>query len=160
MNLHKRPVLLPHAVEPFSRFALFVRYAGRFLPYYRRTSPGRASKCRRTIHRFDWAYRVTSCAVIIGQAAETRHGVTELPLDHRVFDLGSHLGRLDPANGLVQGTALAQLLVDAAAGDDLPDDLTALVLGTLFDTDIAGIGAEHVFLAMQQWSNWVCSDVD
>lgn len=50
--------------------------------------------------------------------------------------------------------------MDVAADDDLPDDLTALVLGTLFDTDIAGIGAEHVSLTMQQWSNWVCSDAD
>ncbi|MCY1307940.1 hypothetical protein D9M70_579080 [compost metagenome] len=43
------------------------------------------------------------------------------------------------------------LLVGAAPGRNLPDDLPTIMLGALFDTGVAGIGTDDVLRAMQQF---------
>ena len=74
---------------------------------------------------------------VLCQTTEPRLHITELALDHSewVFNLGAHLGLglLDLALGFVQRATLTQLLVSAAAGGDLPDDLTAFMLRTFLD---------------------------
>jgi len=70
-----------------------------------------------------------------------------------MLDLRPHLGLgfLDLADRRVQDTALAMFLVGTAPSRDLPDDLTAFMFRALLDPGIAGIGAHHVFLAVQQF---------
>lgn len=91
---------------------------------------------------------------VLHQPPETHLGVAKLPLDHaeRVLNLGTHLslGLLDLAPGLVQGAALAQLLVGATPRRDLPDDRTSIMLGPLLHSGITGVGTDHVLLAVQQ----------
>ena len=60
------------------------------------------------------------------------------------------LGFFDFAFGLVQDAALAQFLVSAAPGGNLPDDLATLMLGAFLHAGITGIGTDHVFVAVQQ----------
>src|SRR5690606_20725868 len=60
------------------------------------------------------------------------------------------LGFLDLASGFVQRAALAQLFVSAAPCCHLPNHFAAIMLGTLLDAGITRIGADNVFLAMQQ----------
>ena len=92
---------------------------------------------------------------VLGQATEAHLGVAKLALDHpeRVFDLCAdlRLGLLDLTLGLVQRAALAQLLVSAAPRRDLSDDRAAYMLGTLLDTGIPGIAADHVLFSVQQF---------
>ncbi|MCY1241744.1 hypothetical protein D9M72_546640 [compost metagenome] len=70
-----------------------------------------------------------------------------------MLDLRPHLGLgfLDLANRFVQGTALAQFLVGAAPGRNLPDDLATFMFRALFNAGIPGAGAHYVFLAVQQF---------
>src|SRR5437868_5727292 len=87
---------------------------------------------------------------IFCQPTEPHLGVTELPLDHskRVLNFRSRLrlDLLDLADDFVQKTTLAVFLIGASARSDLPDDLASLMLFSLFDTGVASIGADHVFL--------------
>ena len=92
---------------------------------------------------------------VLGQATEARLHIAELALDHpkRGLGLGTHLrlGLLDLAFGFVQRAALTQLLVGTTAGGDLPDDLTAFMFRAFLDAGVTRAGADHVFLAMQQF---------
>src|SRR3989344_680364 len=92
---------------------------------------------------------------VFGQAAKAHLGVTELALDYpeRMLDLGAHLslGLFNLALGFVQHAALIEFFVGAAACRHLPDNFTSFMLGPLFDTGVACIGADHVFVAMQQF---------
>ena len=109
------------------------------------------SACHPQVRQREQRHQLRS---ILGQATEARLHITELPLDHpkRVLNLGPYLslGFLDLASGFVQRAALAQLFVSAAPCCHLPNHFAAIMLGTLLDAGITRIGADHVFLAMQQ----------
>ena len=60
------------------------------------------------------------------------------------------LGFFDLALDFVQDAALAQFLVGAAPGGNLPDDLATFMLGAFLHSGITGIGTDHVFVAVQQ----------
>jgi hypothetical protein len=91
---------------------------------------------------------------ILGQATEAHFHITKLAFDHseRVLDLRPYLrlGFFDFALGFVQSAALAQFLVNAAPGRDLPDDLATVMPWTLLDPGVTGIGTHHVLFAVQQ----------
>jgi len=91
---------------------------------------------------------------VLGQSPEAYFHIAELPFDHpeRVFNLGPNLrfGLLDLVPDLVQDAALAQLLVGATPGRDLPDDLSLCMFGTFLYPGVARIGTDHVLLAAQQ----------
>lgn len=63
-----------------------------------------------------------------------------------MLDFGANLsfGSLDLAYRFVQHAAFAMLLVGAAPGCNLPDDLVSRMLFALFDIGIARISADHV----------------
>lgn len=71
-----------------------------------------------------------------------------------MLDFGAHLGLgfLDlPPLGFVQCTALTQLFVRTAAGRNLPDHLPAFMFRAFLYSGLARVGADHVFLSMQQF---------
>ena len=77
---------------------------------------------------------------VLDQTTEARLHITELALDHpeRVLDLRPYLrlGFFDLALGFVQIAALAQFLVGAASGGNLPDDLATFMLGAFLHSGI------------------------
>ncbi|MNP84540.1 hypothetical protein D3C76_1838860 [compost metagenome] len=68
-----------------------------------------------------------------------------------MFHFRTHLrlGLLDLASHPVQHMALTVFLVGAATCRYLPDDRPAFVLFALLHAGIAGIGTDHVLLAVQ-----------
>ncbi|GBH21435.1 Translation elongation factor EF-G [Pseudomonas syringae pv. actinidiae] len=72
-----------------------------------------------------------------------------------MLDLGANLGLglLDFADRLVQNTAFSVLFVSAAAGGNLPNDLAPSVFFALLDPGVTCVGADYVFLAVQQFGN-------
>jgi hypothetical protein len=87
---------------------------------------------------------------VLGQATEARFHITELALDHPQRELGLRpylrLGFFDLALGFVQDAALARFLVGAAPGGNLLDDRRPRAY---LYSGIAGIGTDHVFVAVQ-----------
>jgi len=81
--------------------------------------------------------------------------ITELLFDHPewVIDLGTHLGLglLALAVGFVLRAAITQLLVCTAVGGDLPNYFTDFMFSAFLDVGITDIGADHVFLSVQQF---------
>lgn len=77
-----------------------------------------------------------------------------------MLDLRSHLclGLLDLALSFVQGTALIELLVGAAACCDLPDHFAASMFGALFDAGVAGIRADDVLVTIPRKPDFLIAD--
>lgn len=72
-----------------------------------------------------------------------------------MIDFGANLsaGSLDLAYRFRQHAAFAMLLVGAARGCNLPDDLASCMLFAFFDAGIACVSADHVLSTVWQFVN-------
>lgn len=128
--------------------------SARFFPRYRRTSPAAVSNCRRTIHRFDSANSVVSCAVFLAKPRKRGFHIIELALDHAKgmldFPPCLRFDLLDLASGFLEHAAFAQVLVGATMSRNLPDHRPPLMLRPFLHAGITRVRTDDVLCAMQQ----------